>query len=440
MKRKISLSEIKKLGFIIIMVILFRAIMDYIYINIVYPFYQYQYFAQSYSDDYTIVKAIISWLLLIPIPVLVYRNAIKNAFSSQVWTIIICISFIPFTTMYAYNDMKCLGYVILYFCVFELMMDTIPAIRIRMAELSAKILITVIGVVLVVSVWFIWVYYTHCRVQLSIIDVYGIRAEFQTYSMPTLLVYIYSMAMYVIPLYAMYYLYQKKYQMVFLFIVAQYISFCVNGSKGTLFIMLFSLASYFVIEHYDGYLKVIPCGLFFGGVIALLEWFIRGSYYVVSLFFRRMMFLPVLMHNYYYDFFQHNQYDFFKSSISFLGESNYKSIPLVIGENYMESGTSANNGLFSDAWANAGVIGVVIMPILLVLVLKVADGITEDLPMKLYVASAIEVALLYISSSFLTDMLSHGVALMLVVLYLFSKVRVAKDESYEKKNKVKTAT
>lgn len=60
-------------------------------------------------------------------------------------------------------------------------------------------------------------------------------------------------------------------------------------------------------------------------------------------------------------------------------------IPKVIGE-YMGTGSSANNGLVGDMYANLPVVlGVFLMPLILVILFRLLDAAARDIPQKIYI-------------------------------------------------------
>lgn len=424
MTEKIELSQWKKIFFTLFSVVVYRVVLDYVYIRIIYPHYKYEGLVFHFSNLVNNGKYLISWLVLLPVPFIIYRNGRKENMSGLVWTLLLLLNYVPASVMYAYNELSFYKYYVLYFIVFTLALELIKPIRIKINESIAQFGVNVIGVALAASVWLIWIYYAHCHVQLSILDVYGTRAEAGSYTMPTILSYAFSMSKNVIPIFAMYFLYCRNYSMAVFYILTQLINFCIDGSKGTFFIILVSFAVYFLIGKVKDYRNYFPGILALGGIAGLCQYKFTGSYTIVSLFYRRMMFVPNYLNACYFDYFSKNESDYFRTSFSIFGQSPYTSISKIIGETYLYDGISCNNGLFSDAFANLGFAGMVVMPILNVLILKLLDGATVGLPEKIYVVSAVEVALLLISSFFFTNMLSHGIALMIVVLYMMNTAKV----------------
>src|SRR5699024_5500416 len=126
-----------------------------------------------------------------------------------------------------------------------------------------------------------------------------------------------------------------------------------------------------------------------------------------------------LLNYFYFDFFSINEFDYFRQSL--LGNLGIKSpystrIARIIGSNYYGGG--ANNGLFSDAYYNLGTWGIIIMPLLIILALRLLDACTEGLSNKISIATVIILSINFISSSFFTVMISHGFLAVCFTLYV----------------------
>lgn len=413
--------DFRTFSYIFISLIIYKIVLECIYLYIIFPNFRYQYYEQSYNNLYTLKKELISWIVVLPTVFLLYRNSKKGSFSRQVWSMILLVSYVPGIVFYIYNEMPYFVLYLIYFLNFSVLIEFFPMIRFRISKKIKRLTRTAIGLILCISVIFIWINYSGFHIQLSILDVYGTRAEAAAYKMSVLLTYAYGMSHYVLPAYIIFNLYQKKYITAAVCMIVQLISFCIDGSKGTIFILLFSVTSYFFVEYTKEYTKHIPVLISMIGIAGGIEYCLCKTFTVVSLFYRRILFLPNLLNNYYYDFFTSNQADYFRQSIEILGSSPYGQISKIIGSQYMDNGTNANNGMFSDAYANLGVLGAFIMPIFLVLLLKLFDGATAKMKKKVYISCTIACALLYVSGSFLTNILTHGLALMVIVLYLFDE-------------------
>lgn len=142
----------------------------------------------------------------------------------------------------------------------------------------------------------------------------------------------------------------------------------------------------------------------------------------MSLFVRRLMYVPVQLSEVYAQFFREHPLNLFRDGI--LGKLSYDpvysiKIPKVIGE-YMGTGSSANNGLVGDMYANLPVVlGVFLMPLILVILFRLLDAAARDIPQKIYIGLCVFFAMSFCNGSWSTVLLSGGFLMACIFLYLF---------------------
>lgn len=268
----------------------------------------------------------------------------------------------------------------------------------------------------------------HTGINLDFSDVYQLRDNFFTSSVPVLLIYLFSAAKVVNPVIFIFLSKKKKRGWAFLSLLVQLLFFLCDGSKSTIFSFILALIVANIKKKNEDY-NYLNDGnfkfLLLGGAtivnfIGLMEFLLVKTSYIYNYFIRRLFFIPAFLHFKYYDFFLHNGYDFFRQS--FLGKIGLSSpyplsIPNMIGLNYFnDSSLVANNGLFSDAFSNLGALGMIIMPILLVLVLKMLDNSVKGIKPLYIVTILISVPYIFLSSSFFTVLLTHGFIILCIIM------------------------
>jgi hypothetical protein len=85
----------------------------------------------------------------------------------------------------------------------------------------------------------------------------------------------------------------------------------------------------------------------------------------------------------------------------------------------MGTQSSANVGLFGDAFANFGFAGCFIFAMLFALLLKVVDAAARTTDPRIAVALVGMASFQLVNSGLLTTLLTHGLALAIVALWLF---------------------
>ena len=135
----------------------------------------------------------------------------------------------------------------------------------------------------------------------------------------------------------------------------------------------------------------------------------------------RVIVVPAEIHYWYYDFFGvHGQapLQLSQSILAPLSTAHYGTpIAEVIGWTYMGSAASANVGLFGDAYANFGFAGCAIFALLLALLLKAVDAAGRAVDPRVGAALLAMPAFQLVNSGLLTTLLTHGLALAILVLW-----------------------
>jgi hypothetical protein len=135
----------------------------------------------------------------------------------------------------------------------------------------------------------------------------------------------------------------------------------------------------------------------------------------------RVIVVPAEIHYWYYDFFGvHGQapLQLSQSILAPLSTAHYSTpIAEVIGWTYMGSNASANVGLFGDAYANFGLAGCGAYALLFALLLKVVDAAGRAADPRVAAALIAMPAFQLVNSGLLTTLLTHGLALAVLVLW-----------------------
>lgn len=149
------------------------------------------------------------------------------------------------------------------------------------------------------------------------------------------------------------------------------------------------------------------------------------NYLPISIIVRRVFYLPVRISKDYFAFFSTNTPDYFKQSfLRYFGfKSEYSlSISNMMGDLLFHSaGTSANNGLISDAMANLGYSGIIVFPLLIAVVLKLLDRSSKDLDSRIYATVALYIALTLTNSFLFTILMTHGLIVTILILGMMKR-------------------
>ncbi len=265
----------------------------------------------------------------------------------------------------------------------------------------------------------------------SIENVYKERALFKERSADYNVLYLYlssSMAI-VIPILIYYFCKMKRYLWVILALLIQLSLFTATAMKTYAFLLVFS----FIFLLACGIEKemVLAGGWVIGfstiaGIMFDIKKMEVGSYnYYINDYIRRMLFTPNHISHYYYFFFQTNPKIWFSNSIlKMMNNYPYDSdLGYVIGEAMgVYKGNNASNGLCGVAYADCGYLGVIIYPFLYGMIFLAVNILSRNKDRGTLFFTCFTIAIVLADSSVFTSLLSHGLALIMIMLLLIPGV------------------
>lgn len=356
-----------------IVFLLFALLFVYYDVSVLYKYQHIFPFELDSSKIYLI------FLILILFYVPVRKLYFCNKFSSDVIFCLFVLSFIPFMVLIITNEYSL--FFVFIFCLywfslflFEIFIPDIKIDSVFFNKVVTK-LRTLLLFLLIITVLYVWYSFTNFRLQFDIINVYAARAEARGYNVIFPFSYLLVFSDNFLPIFSFYYLSRKKYIIFILLSVVIFLNFSISGTKQIFFLYFIGVFSLLFISILKKY-KFKDVFLFSIGALLLLslfEYYYFGTGILHNFFGYRLIFIPAQLHSVFFDFFQINDFDFFQQGfMKFLFESSYDiNYQFLIGDFWIgDSSARANNGLFSDAYANLGFFGIFILPFLLVVILK----------------------------------------------------------------------
>lgn len=412
----------------LIIVCLFRIILDDIYINIVSPMYNYAGMTVNFSNE----RLILSWVMTIIYSIFLMRIINLKKCGATIISVLLLCSAIPTSTVYAYLpiDQK---FVILNLIYWFLIVNLYLIFSSRKKRYSlilgdfkvsqSKKLLYFAFAYFSICVFYIALRYTGFHINFNLLNVYSTRSSFEEINLPVILQYSFSASIMVFPIILIYGLRSKN---VFVSIIAlfmQLLAFAADGRKSTLFVLIITLGGFYFIKDFSS--KYFPIAMLLLVSIGYLETFILKTTYFINIFVRRLLLLPAYLQYAYYDFFKSNPKDLFSQSIlRRLGFSSpyLQKIQNVIGDRYY-LGSYANNGMFADAYSNLGNLGVIFLPLMIVFALVLLDRMSDRLPMGMCIGIIFVSSYTLLSSSFFAVMLTHGFLFGCIIIYLVPRTK-----------------
>lgn len=411
-------------------VIIFRVILDLCYINVLA--HDYSYYGWDYSPDW--FSIFVSWILLLCITFLInrtYRNDEGRA-SYEIVFVLFIISFIPFSSTVAFDRIN------IYFALFNSLYWFLIALicvvlRRRKEKLlfglkynNPQMILFIISVIMITIVVYISGIYAGFRLNFSLDNVYNLRAEAEAFQIPLVLRYLFAIAAPVNSILIVYFLKEKKYFWSAIIVLTQLLSFGVDGQKSTIGTMALAvfigvLPSTKLVVYNRWILRAVT--IIALGALSLYKAFRYLT--PVSLFVRRLLFLPVKLSELYVVFFWENEPDYFRQSFlrHFGASSSYDNISKMIGDLLLkDSHTSANNGMISDAFTNLGVVGVFIYPLLYLLIFAILDRVMPEKNSNMYIIISLYFGLTLTNSFLGTSLLTHGLVILLFIMTIIKSI------------------
>jgi len=288
-------------------------------------------------------------------------------------------STIPFFSLYTLNLIDSNIFFIELVSVFIFYLLTFPAyffynsislkhIIIKNLSFMSKIIIFItIGVSIILFFKFV----LHTRVN-SLLNVYVQRAIFNNSGF--VINYIVSFLSFgVLSFLFFIYIIKRKIKYIGFILLLAFIIFLSTGSKlifGSVFLILL------LIKYYKGYFYSYKIGFYL--ILVIVVSIIFYSFFnkdiLLSLLVRRTFILPAQIFNLYFSYFTFHEYNLFSAYTHTFIDTFYKaSVSHVIGSTYFLPNTHANSGIISDAYANFGILGVIIFSIILCLILIILN-------------------------------------------------------------------
>ncbi|CDQ18948.1 hypothetical protein [Halobacillus karajensis] len=144
---------------------------------------------------------------------------------------------------------------------------------------------------------------------------------------------------------------------------------------------------------------------------------------VLSIFLRRLFFVPANLHYTYFNFFEGmEKYKLSHSILTFIYDNPYNMGPvdLVARDVFGLEGFSPNVGIFGDAYLNFGLMGIIIFVVLLGSILVLFDSVAMKSPLILSMTIIIIPSMSLVNSGMFTSLATHGILFAIFVTWLSS--------------------
>jgi len=402
--------------------LLYKIVLDFSYYFLISKIWAYSRFELNFNG----VKLIESFFLLFIIFILMPKTS-KKLSNIIIWLLIL-LSYIPMLTLFSFMDQpRSYMYAVTGFWMLVFLLLELPGISILSLKKSqSKIIYYSLFVFLSIIVLFLIYKYVGFSLNFDLTKVYDMRSQYVKLNIP-LAGYLFNWLGYVVdPVFFAICIIKRKWGLAIPIVILQLLLFSATGMKTFLFALPFTLILIFIVTQKRPFFWM-TIGLVGIILMGILSYTLFNDLWISSLFTRRTLLVPAQLSFLYYDFFSKNIHTFLSHHQIFRTFLNYPyslNPPNLIGEIYFNNPQmGANNGIYGDGFMNFGFIGLVLWGFFLVILLKLINSISKNKDIKITIAAVAMPVISLTNSAFLTCLLTHGLLLSLIVLYLLPKER-----------------
>jgi len=403
-----------------LLVIIFKIVLDLAYYFVISQVWSHAKFELHFNS----LKLVESYLLLILIFIFMPKSS-KKLSNLMVWLLIL-LSYVPMLTLFAFMDQpRVYMYAVTGFWILVFLLLKLPAVSFApLKKIQSKIIRYFIFIGVNGIVFFLIYKYLGFFFSFDLAKVYDIRSQYVMKGIP-LAGYLFTWVGYIVnPIFFVLFFTIRKWTFTVLIVASQFLLFSVTGNKTFLFALPFVLALMWIVTRKNP-VAWMAIGLIVIILAGMLSYWLIDDVWVSSLFTRRTLLVPAQLSFFYYDFFSNNTHTFLsyhRIFRSFLDYPYHLAPPNLIGEVYFNKPElNANNGLVADAYMNFGFVGFVLWGIFLVIILRLIDSFSKNKDIKITIAAIAVPVIFLTNSALLTCLLTHGLLLALMLLYLLPK-------------------
>lgn len=414
-----KISFKKKNIYIFVFILIYKLILDFLYIEFVYKIYSYSIFKLEFNLN----KYFISFIWFIIIFYILPKDSKKPSFIFLQLHFIIMI--MPMFTIYALANQS--GFFMslcsICFIIECLIIKVFPDLKIIKIKNSKKI---VYGIIFFITGF---VYFSMIRANgqptlkaLNFNKVYEIRSSVKY---PLLMGYMVQWQARIINPFLITTSYIKNNKKaLFISILLQVLLYLITVQKSFLLIPLAIIIVLNIFKKYDFLIIgsfIAPLGI----ISAFLVYKFFNYIMIPSLFIRRFLFVPAQLKFFYYDFFSQHEFLYFSEGLfgKILGLNTPYGIKTanMIGGLYIGNyQTNANTGYLADAYANMGIFGMLVISLLFTFILILIDSLSKKNSKELVIGLCLYSVLSLNDGALLTTLLTGGLLLLIILLYLYS--------------------
>lgn len=395
----------------------------------IYIFVEKQYGYIGGMTDFNIWKFMISNFYLLIIFIAIPKNSDRP--SSVFLQLHLLIMIVPMLSIYGIQNKSSIfmGMAVFVFLLQIFIIKTSKRLRIIKIKQSRVLLLFIL------SGMTISVYFSMIRANgipslhtLNFLNVYNVRGGV---IYPFLMNYlVHWQAKVINPLLITVSYLNKKNKLFWFSVSLQILIYLITAHKSFILIPFAIIIVIKILRKYD-FFKIASLGSGLGIVTSLVIYKVFNILMIPFIIIYRLLFLPAQIKFIYYDFFSNNEFLYFSEGTigKMLGLKFPYEMPTVnmISSIYFSMPNSAaNTGYLSDAYANGGFLGMIIISIVLAYLFIVLDSLALKVRKNVVIGLTIFIVLGLNDLGLLTTLLTGGMIFLIIVLYLQNESNLLK--------------
>lgn len=418
--------------------VLYKIVVDFTFLTVCTPMYAYI----GGNADPQLKKYIGSWILFILL-LMVYRMSKVEKEYNFLIVLLMILSTIPSLAICWVKNEKTIVMLLTFVYYFIFMLTIYVLTRIKNDD-RCFVCETVVSKDAIINILFVWgvittilfsYKYGNMRVFVRFEDVYTYRLT--TKQMSAVESYIFSWNKIVIlPLLLCWYIEKKKIIQSLILILMFFLCYSIYGEKTVVFLMA-AVIGVNVIKKMKKMDRIVELLISFLIVCLLLACGLGMKTNWITGILYRLIYIPAEAHYYYYDFFQSNPLLLLRQSVGrFFANDPYPTVvSILIGSNVKYNLTgdynNLNNGLISDAYANFGILGIMIYPVIIAVVYYILGRSMKKMPITIKYVIIITETFYLMSGSFFAWLLSGGVFVSILICSMMSCKNIVKTKNVQ---------
>lgn len=403
-------------------ILILKALLEILYVNFVHEYFIYN----GFHLDVNYFKFIETFIFTIVLSIFI-ANIEKYKKPSRIVIYILFINlFIPISILYWMRDESRVFYItaIVFFAILIAIVTRIKVPNIPKPTLSNKVILgsSIVFTIVVYS----FLIYTGglSRFNLNLLDVYETREAYANVKKGYFSYFVTWQAHIVNMFFLVYGVFRRNKWVIGVALLLQVFLFSMTNFKSHLFIPIAVLAVLFIGRmKFKNLLFLILSGISGGLITLYILFIINNNNLLLSIFVRRLFFVPANLHYVYYDYFsQHEKYYLINTIVGkpfkYFMEIEVTNPVQLIAQEVFGRDFSPNVGVIADAYLNFGIYGVVIFALILGIYLLIMDGITESMDAFSVMALILMPSMALVNSALFTSLITHGLVPVLILLWV----------------------